>query len=232
MESNGINQWADVLQNSFQEVLGGVLEVLPNIVIAILVILLGWIIGAALSKVVSQIFKSLKIDKALSASGLDELVEKGGFKLDSGKFVGELVNWFVIVVFLISALDILGLEQVTGFLTDVVVSYIPQVIAAVLILLIAVVLAEALRRLVISGAKAAGLSSAGFLGSFTKWAIWVTGALAALVQLGIGVIFIQTLFTGIVAAIAISFGLAFGLGGKEAAATFLEKARKEISSRD
>jgi hypothetical protein len=227
--NNGIDAWADVLQSSFQEVLTGVLGVLPNIVIAILVVLLGWIIGSALSKVVAQIFKSLKIDKALAAAGLDELVEKGGFKLDSGKFVGELVSWFTIVVFLITAFEVLGLEQVTNFLTDVVVSYIPQVIAAVLILLIAVVLAEALRRVVISGAKAAGLSSAGFLGSFTKWAIWVTGALAALVQLGIGVIFIQTLFTGIVAALSIAFGLSFGLGGKEAASSFLDKARKEIS---
>lgn len=230
--NNDLSTWTNVLQDSFKDVLAGVLGVLPNIVIALLVVLLGWIIGAALSRVVSQIFKAIKVDRALKAAGLDELVEKGGFKLDSGKFVGELVNWFTIVVFLITAFEVLGLEQVTTFLTDVVVSYIPQVIAAVLILLIAVIIAEALRRVVISGAKAAGLSSAGFLGSFTKWAIWITGALAALVQLGIGVIFIQTLFTGIVAAIAIAFGLSFGLGGKEAAASFLEKARKEISSRD
>lgn len=227
-----LSMWAEVLQSSFEEVLTGVLSVLPNIVIAILVVLLGWIIGAALSKVVAQIFKAIKVDKALKAAGLDELVEKGGFKLDSGKFVGELVNWFTIVVFLITAFEVLGLEQVTTFLTEVVVSYIPQVIAAVLILLIAVIIAEALRRVVVSGAKAAGLSSAGFLGSFTKWAIWITGALAALVQLGIGVIFIQTLFTGVVAALAIAFGLSFGIGGKDAAASFLDKARKEISSRD
>jgi hypothetical protein len=232
MDDTKMEGWTEVLRNSFNDVLEGVIGVLPEIIVAILLVILGWIVGAALSKVVSQVFKALKVDKGLKAAGVDELVEKGGFKLNSGKFVGELVNWFVIVVSWLAALEILGLEQVTSFLTEIVISYIPQVIAAVLILLIAAILAEVLRRIVSSSAKAAGMSSAGFLGSFTKWAIWITGAMAALLQLSIGVVFIQTLFTGIIAALAIALGLSFGLGGRDAAADFLEKARREISSKE
>lgn len=229
---DGLNMWGDILKGSFETVSQGVLGFLPNLIIAIIVIILGWIIGAALSKVISQIMRALKVDRALASAGLDDLVEKAGFKLDSGKFLGELVKWFTIVVFLVAAFEILGLSQVNQFLGGVVIGYIPQVIAAVLILLIAVVIGEALRKVVIASAKAADLKSANFLGSVTKWSIWIFAALAALFQLGIGAIFIQTLFTGIVVAIALALGISFGVGGRDSAAAFLAKVRDEISERD
>ena len=229
---NTFDTWATVLQNSFEQVFTGVLAVVPNLIIAVIIVLLGWIIGAALSKVVSQIIKSIKLDKALSSAGLDEDVEKGGFKLNSGKFLGELVKWFTIVVFLITAFDVLGLQQVNDFLQGVVLGYIPQVIGAVLILLIAVVIADALKKTVIASSKAAGLDSANFLGSVTKWSIWVFAGLAALFQLGIGAIFIQTLFTGVVVSLALAFGISFGIGGKDSAADAVDKIKREISQRD
>ncbi|MCB9805975.1 hypothetical protein H6775_02320 [Candidatus Nomurabacteria bacterium] len=223
--------WIEVLNESFQSVLAGVVSVLPNLIIAIVIVIIGWIVGAALSKVIEQILKSIKLDKALSTAGLHSLVEKSGFSLNSGKFIGELVKWFVIVVFLVAAFDVLGLSQVNDFLRGVVIGYLPQVIAAVLILLIAVVVAEAMRKVVSASAKAAGLMSANFLGSVTKWAIWIFAVLAALFQLGIAATFIQTLFTGAVVALALALGLAFGLGGKDAARDYVAKLRDEISDR-
>jgi small-conductance mechanosensitive channel len=227
-----LDTWTTVLQNSFEQVFTGVLSIVPNLIIAIIIVLIGWIIGAALSKVVEQVVKSLKIDKALSSAGVDEIVEKGGFKLNSGMFLGELIKWFTIVVFLITAFDVLGLQQVNDFLSGVVIGYIPQVIAAVLILLIAVIIGEALRKTVVASAKAASMESANFLGSVTKWSIWVFAGLAALFQLGIGAIFIQTLFTGVVIALALAFGIAFGVGGKDAAADAVDKIKKEISDKE
>lgn len=224
-----LNEWTNVLSRSFEGVLEGVISFVPNLVIAILIVLLGWIVGVALSRVIEQIIKSIRLDKVLASAGLDTIVSKGGFKLNSGRFLGELFKWFTIVIFLITAFEVLGLAQVNNFLVGVVVGYIPQVIAAVLILLVAVVIAEALQKVVVASAKAADLSSANFLGSVTKWSIWVFAVLAALVQLGIGAIFIQTLFTGVVVALSVAFGLAFGLGGKDAARDVLAKMRKEIS---
>lgn len=224
--------WTQVFQASFSQVLSGVMGVVPNLIIALIIVLLGWVIGAALSKVIEQIVKSLKLDRALAAAGLQEVVEKGGFKLNSGRFLGELVKWFAIVVFLITAFDVLGLQEVNNFLSQGVIMYIPQVIAAVLILLIAVVIAEALRKTVVASAKAADLQSANFLGSVTKWSIWVFAGLAALFQLGIGAIFIQTLFTGVIVALALAFGIAFGVGGKDAASDAVDKIKREISERE
>jgi hypothetical protein len=100
-----------------------------------------------------------------------------------------------------------------------------------LILLVAVVIAEAMRKLVVGSAKAANIKSAGFLGAVTKWAIWIFAILAALLQLGIAVTFLQTLFTGVVVALSLAFGLSFGLGGQTAAARYIEHLRGEMHDR-
>jgi len=229
---NSFSVSVDLLSASFQEVLGGVIAFIPSFIIAVIIVLIGWLIGGVLAKVVSQLIKALKIDSALASAGLDAVVKRSGFKLNSGKFLGELVKWFVIVVFLVAAFDVLGLSQVNDFLRGVVIGYLPQVIAAVLILLIAAVVSEAMRKVVIASAKAADLHSVNLLGSVTKWSIWIFAILAALFQLGIAATFIQTLFTGAVVALALALGLAFGLGGKDAARDYVAKLKGEISDKD
>jgi len=138
------------------------------------------------------------------------------------------VRWFFIIVFLVAAIDVLGLEQVNAFLREVVLLYLPNVIVAALILVVAAFIADVMKRIVVSSAKAAEVPSPGLLGGITKWAIWVFAILAALYQLGIAGVFAQTLFTGFVAMLAIAGGLAFGLGGRDAAARYIEKLKRDI----
>jgi hypothetical protein len=219
--------WADVLTQSFQNLFYGLIAFIPNLVAAIIIFVIGWLIGAGLAKVVAQVITSIRVDQALRAAGVDRIVERAGFALNSGAFLGMLVKWFFIIVFLVAALDVLGLTEVTIFLRAVVLGYLPQVIVAVLILLVAAVVAEAAQRVVAGSAAAAHLKSANFLGTVSRWAIWVFAILAALDQLGVTP-FVQTLFTGVVVALALAFGLSFGLGGQQAAARYLDKMQEQI----
>jgi small-conductance mechanosensitive channel len=221
--------WSDVLLNSFQSLWMGVADFLPKLILAIVVFIIGWIIAVTLGKLVSQIIGFFKVDKALQKTGIEEPLARGGLRLNAGAFLGGLVKWFFLVVFLVATMDILGLNQVNAFLRDVVLLYLPNVIVAALILMAAAIVAEALNRIVVSSARAAKLASAHLLGGVTKWAIWLFAILAALYQLGIAGAFVQTLFTGFVAMMAIAGGLAFGLGGKDAASRALEKLRRDIS---
>lgn len=223
-----IQTWADVLRQSFQELWIGIVAFLPEIIVAVIIFVLGWLVGAALGRVVAQVVKSLKVDNALKQTGFADMVERGGFSLNSGEFLGALVKWFFIVVFLVAALDVLGLDQVNFFLQTVVLGYLPQVIVAVLILLVAAVIAEVAAKAVRGAAKAAHVRSAGFAGSVAKWAIWIFAILAALDHLQVASAFVQTLFTGVIVALSLAFGLAFGLGGQQAAAHFIEKVKKEM----
>jgi small-conductance mechanosensitive channel len=216
------------LTDAFSSLLVGVVEFIPKIIVAIIVVILGWVLGAALSKIINQIFRTLRIDSALEAAGAKQLVHKAGFNLNSGLFVGELVKYFVVIVSFMATFSILGLNDVNMFLQGIVLGYLPQVIIAVLILVVAIVLSEVMRKVVVAAAKAAGIHKAGLLGSMTKWSIWIFAILAALFQLNIAATFIQTLFTGVVVAFSVALGLAFGLGAKDTAREIVEDIRAEI----
>ena len=218
-----------MLTQSLQDLWLGIVDFVPNLIVAVVIFIVGWIIAVALERVVVQIFRAIKVDRALQSLGIEEPLSRAGFRLDTGAFIGALVKWFFIIVFLVAAVDVLGLTQVNIFLSDIVLVYLPNVIVAVIILVAAAVIADVLKRVVTGAAKAARLPSSGFLGGVTKWAIWLFAILAALFQLGIAGPLVQTLFTGAVASIALAIGLAFGLGGKDAASRFLDRLRADIS---
>lgn len=223
-----VQTWLGVLQQSFQGLAAGVIAFIPNLVFAVVIFIIGWVIGSLVAKLVEQAFKALKIDHALKAAGVDDVVSRAGWHLNSGAFIGMLVQWFIIVTFLVASLEILGLTQVTVFLQQVVLLYLPQVIVAALILVVAAVVAGVADRVIRGGAQAAGVSSANLAGTVARYAIWIFAILTALGQLGVATPFVQTLFTGIVVALSLAFGLAFGLGGQDAAARAIDRVRSEI----
>ncbi len=220
--------WADTLNASFQNLFYGVVAFIPNLVVAVVIFIIGWLIGVGLGRVVAQIVDALRVDAALRAAGVDRVVTRAGFTLSSGKFLGFLVKWFFIIVFLVAALGVLHLDAVNAFLSTVVLGYLPQVIVAVLILLVAALVAAAAERVVAGAARAAELRAAGFIGNIAKWAIWIFAILAALNQLQVATELVQTLFMGIVVAVALALGLSFGLGGQIAAARYIEHLRTQI----
>ena len=225
-----LDTWSEGLTLSFRNLWVGVVGFVPNLVIAIVIVLLGWGIGALFGRVVSQIIKAIKIDEALRKAGVESFLNRGGLDLNAGNFLGGLVKWFIMVVFLVGAFDVLKLSQVTMFLRDILV-YLPQVIVAVLILIVAGIVADAMKKVVLSSAMTANITSAPFLATVTKWVIWVFAILVALSQLGIASGFVQTIFTGLVVALSLGLGLSFGLGGQEAASRVIEKIGKEISDK-
>ncbi len=223
-----INYYGTTLVSSFQALAPALLNIAARLIVALAIFIIGWIIGAFVGSLIEKLFKKINVDSALRKAGVDKPLQRGGVALNSGYFVGALVKWFIIIVFLISSFTVLGLTQVTYFLGQVVVAYLPQVIIAVLILLVAVVIGDVMQRVIRSSAAAAHIKSASLLGAITKWVIWIFATLTVLVQLGIGADLIRILFTGIVVAGAISFGIAFGLGGQTHASQLIEKVKREI----
>lgn len=217
-----IQNWGDVFTQSLQGVWFGVASFVPNLIIALIILAIGWVLAALIEKLVESIFRALKVDAALKTAGVEEVVKKAGHNLNSGMFVGAIVKWFVIIVFLMASFDVIGLNQVNQFLQQVV-QYLPQVIVAVLILMVAVVVGNVMHRLVVASSRAANIKSAELLGRITKWAIWIFALLTALFNLGIAPALIQTVVMAVFAGAALAIGLAFGLGGKDFAQKLIEK---------
>lgn len=219
--------WTSLVVGSLQNLWIGAVAVLGNIVGALVVLIVGLIVASGLAALVERVFGLLKLDKALSKLGVEEYLGRAGLRLNSGKFVGKLVYWFFVVVFLLAATDILRFYSLSNFLREVLL-YVPNVFVAVLIMLAAVVVGNFLRRLVEASVKASRLHAAGFLSALTWWAVVVFGFFAALSQLGVAVGLVNSLVTGFVAMLALAGGIAFGLGGKEYAAHLLMKFRERV----
>lgn len=220
----------DIILSSLKTLWFSFVGFLPTLLAALIVFIVGWLIAIALGKLINRVIKVIKLDRLLEKAGLTRVLAKAKLKLDSGKFFEELIKWFFIIVFLMAAADILGLYQVTEFLKRILY-YIPNIIVAVIVLLAAVIIANFLQKLVRASVEAGGLKAAGFLSGITKWAVLVFGFITALIQLGVAVTLIHTIVIGLIAMLALAGGLAFGLGGKNYAARFLEKLKQDIEER-
>ena len=225
-----VQTWADVIRFTLQNLWTGFVMFLPNFLGALVIFFVGLVIAAGLSKIVEKLVDALKLDRLLEQFGLGKILERADLRLDSGRFIGVLVQWFFIVVTLLAVSDILKLVAFSDFLSQVLL-YVPNIIIAVLIMLAGVVMAAFLAKLVRASVLAARLHSAHFLGALTKWSVLVFAFLAALSQLGIAGALVNTLIMGFVAMLALAGGLAFGLGGRDVAAAWLEKLRSEVSNR-
>lgn len=230
MTETNLDQSIETLRSAFVELWADVTTFLPQLVLAFVVFLLGILIGNILKAAIVRIVTALKVNELLEKLEVVSLFEKASIKLDIAQFLGWLVKWFIIIFALIGAADILQWEQVTLFLNDVV-SYIPNVVISVVILLVGMVLANFVHDVIQGAMDATKVRSVGFISGLAKWAVIVFSFMAALVQLGIAESLIQVLFTGFVAMVALAGGLAFGLGGREHAKDALEMLKKDLGGK-
>jgi len=225
---NGVQNWGDAITSSLMKLSDNMIAFLPMFLGAILVFLAGWIIAVTMGKLVENMLRTVRIDRAMEkmkASG-----KSGGFAFEYtvSEFFGGLVKWFLVLVFLMAATEILQLNQVTVFLGQIV-AYLPNVLVAVVILSVVFLVGNLVFNVVKGSTAAAGVMSATLLATIARWSILVIGFIAALSQLGIAKTMVNTIFIGIVAMLALAGGLAFGLGGKDEAALILRKLREELT---
>ena len=214
----------DILGQALVDTSMTLVSFLPNVIIAVVIFALGWGAGSVLGRAVGHLITVLRVDNALHRAGLDKLSEKAGIKISLAGFLNGIIKWLVIVAFTIASAEILGLTQVTQLLRDILV-YIPQVIIAAIVLVMAMLVGDFVSRIVRHSAKATGIRG-DFASQVSKWAIIIVGGVfPALTQLRIAQGLVEVLFTGVVFALSLSLGLAFGLGGRDAAAKAIEKMK-------
>lgn len=227
---DSVQTWGQAIASSLIDLWMRFISFMPTFIGALLVFLFGLIVASILGKVVERIIKALHVDQALERISVGEELKKHGIKTDLSTFLGKLVQWFLVLVFLMAATDILGLNQVTSFLNSILL-YLPNVVVATIILTIAFLLGGLAYAIVRSSTKAAGVVNAGLLAAIIRWAIIIFGLLAALIQLGIATSLVNTIFIGIIAALSLAAGLAFGLGGRDEAALILKNIRENITEK-
>lgn len=227
MYDTNLQNWSNAVTASVNNVLNRLVTFLPKLIGAVLILILGWLIALLLEQIVDRVLRMINLPRLFERARVEDLVKRTGSQRDTVGLLAGLIKWITYIVFFMAAADILDLDGVADFLNRVL-AYAPNVVAAAAIILVGGVLAQFLSEVVRGAVSVANLGYATFLGAVTRWAIWVFAVITALFQLGVATGILQTLITGLVAAIAIAVGLAFGLGGQKTAADILDKVRKDF----
>ena len=192
-----------------------------------MIFVIGWFIAVWVGKLVAEILRRLRVDKIFEKTKWEEALEKAEFKMKMSDFIGGIIKWVLVIVFLLAAVEILGLVQFAAFLRTIV-AWLPNLVVAAAIFVVAVIIADIAEKLVKAIVGKMNVRYVNFVGSIVKWAIWIFAILAILAQLGVAPEIVQILIGGFVALIVISCSIAFGLGGKDLAREFLEGLRNKF----
>lgn len=220
-----------ITQESLLNLWGGLLNFVPQIIIVLLVVFVGWGISVGFGGVVAEILRRLKFNQLFERGIWKEALERADFKIDSSGFIGAIVKWILMIMFLLIAVEVLGLPAFADFLARVL-EYLPNVLVASLILIVTVVISEFSEKIVRVGVESTKVGYGRLVGSIVKWSIWVFAIMAILRQLLIVPDLITILFKalvyGVVALFVIAGGIAFGLGGKNVAEEILRDLKNKI----
>ncbi len=222
-----MDETSQIVLNSFTDFWEKFTGFIPTLLLALALLFAGFIFALIFEVVSKKVMRLVMLDKIVEKIGLKTLFDKAGLKISFTRLLSGVVYWFVLIVFLASVVNVLGLTQLSSFL-DQLVAYLPNVIAAVAILVIGILVANLLYNVVKNASESARLRSANFLASLTKWSIFVFAFIAALVQLKVAPDLLKILFTGFVVMISLAGGLAFGLGGKDAAKDVIDKIKGSV----
>ena len=214
--------------NALNDAVRLILTFIPRLVGFLVILLVGWLIATLVSKALTMLLRKVGFDRMSDRIGLTRFEQRMGVQLDSAGILGRVVYWFILLIFLVPAADALGLPAVSNIL-NTLVAYIPNVFVAILVLFLGALAATVVADLVRGATASASIGNPNIFAGIARWAIIGFAALIALEQLKITPDLINELFGGLVAAVAIAFGLAFGLGGQETARKWLARGESKAS---
>jgi hypothetical protein len=217
-----VTSWGDAIFLGISNAVNTFLAAIPQVIGALLILLIGWILSSVLARIVTAALARVGADRLFADHG-SRVYGRQAAQFTPSIVAGEIVKWIVRLIFLVAAANVLGMPQVSQLLNDILL-WIPNLIVAAIVLLVAPLVARFVRGLIEVGAGNMGFTNAGLLGQIAEVAIVAFAVLIAVNQLGIAADLVNILFIGVVGALALAFGLAFGLGGRDVAAEITQRA--------
>ena len=219
-------EWESLIAEPVRQMLTKILAYLPTLLGAMIILIVGWIVAKAIKKLIDKLLQIVRFDTLADKTGISEVLKKGDLKISAREVISNLVYWLIIIMVLVMAVDALGLPKASDVLVGLF-DYIPRVIAALLVLVVAIFLASFVSGIVQTAAGNAKMPRPEILAGICRWAIIIFAATIALVELGIAPLLVTTAFNIVLGGICLALALAFGLGSKDAVARWLEELKQK-----
>ncbi len=225
-----MSSWQVVLLEPARVVLAQIGQFLVSILLVLVILIIGWVISKLIKAIVTKGLRALKLDQLSDSIELDKMLEKGGISYSLSELIGVICYWLALLVTFMVAINAVGLTVAADLLKQVV-AYIPNVIAAIFILILGMFVATLLRNIVQTAANNAGLSQSKLLSKVVEVIVIVFAVFVALEQLNIGIRITEMTVSIILASIGLGLALAFGLGCKDAAGRFVNELVETLKTK-
>lgn len=222
-----ITDWSNITLQALQNAWEGTIEFLPKIGIGLLVFVIGWIISSGIGKLIARALRKINLDRLFQKSGWKSALESADIRVNPSEFLGAIVKWILVIVFLQIFVEILGLASFAEFLARVL-EWLPNVVVAAAIFVFSIIIADILEKIIKASVKKLEIKYSQLLGAIVRGAIYTFAIMAILIQLKVAETIIITLINGFVGMLALAFGLAFGLGGKDAASEVIRNFKDKF----
>jgi len=220
--------WQGAVSSVAGNALGSTFAFLPNLFGALLAFILGIVLGNWSQKAVVKSLELIRFENLTRDTKLKEFLKKADINAKIETLLGSAVKWIIMLIFFVAATNILGLSTVSSLLGGVL-AYVPNVLSAVIVLAIGVLLGGFVEKVVKGALASVDLKTSRLMGKIASYTVVTVATLAALSELKIAEGFINVLFIGFVAMLALGFGLAIGLGAKDTVAKVLGSWHAELS---
>lgn len=222
--------WNALVTDPVREMLTKIMAYLPVLLGALVILIVGWLVAKAIKRIVEWLLTTIRLDMLADKSGISEVLRKGNLKTTFSQIVSGLVYWLIMIMVLVMVVNALGLPKASDILTSLF-DYVPKVIGALFVLVVAMFLANFVSGIVRTAAGNANLPSPEMFAGISRWAIIIFAVTISLGELGIGTLLVTTTFNIILGGVCLALALAFGLGGKDTAARYLEELRQKRSQK-
>jgi len=212
-----VSSWSEALMTSLAGAMAMFFTAIPKVLGFVIILVAGWFIASLIAKGVSALLRAVKFNELADRAGFGNFVRKMNANTDSAGLIAGIAKWFVRLIALVVAFDALGLPAVSEVLHQLLL-WLPNLVVALVALVIGGLAANALSKLVRGAAAQGGLQNPDFLAKVAATAVWAFAIVVAVNQIGVATALVNTLFMATVGAVALALGLSFGLGGRDTAA--------------
>ena len=219
---NNVTELSDPLMASIGGAMAMFFSIIPRLVGFLLILIIGWFIAFLIGKAVAALLHAVRFNTLADRAGISGFAKQMGVNQDASQFMASVIKWFIHLIVLVVAFDELGLLAVSAVLTQFLL-WLPNLVVALVVVVLGGLAAEAVYGLARGAAVEADFARPELVAKIAKAAVWIFTIVIAINQIGIAVTLINTLFMGLVAALALALGLAFGMGGKDTAARIVSK---------
>ncbi|MGY4533862.1 small-conductance mechanosensitive channel [Pseudomonas sp. TE3786] len=215
-----LDLWTQSLKEAMAALWTKVAVFIPNLFVALILVLLGFVVAKLLDTLLSKLLGKVGLDRLMAGTGLTKLIGRAGIQVPVSALIGKIVYWFVLLVFLVSAAESLGLQRVSATL-DVLALYLPKVFGAAMVLVIGILLAQLVSGLVRSAADGVGLDYANGLGRIAQGLVIILSISVAIGQLEVKTDLLNNVIAIVLISVGLAVALALGLGSRDIAAQIL-----------